>query len=164
MKDPFADDEDTTTTGVGGSTATENGKPTVTPTEDGKVVVTLKGGRDYDAPWIVIHAADVEDANVQLSDPELKPLIEQTAKVAKFFAKTNGGGQPQGGGQQQSNGKPAGAEEAPGGEKQFCKHGEKRFDTKISKKTKKPYSAFFCTGPQSDQDESANCGISFPEK
>ena len=35
---------------------------TVAENTEGKIVVTLKGGKGYEAPWIVIHANDVEEA------------------------------------------------------------------------------------------------------
>lgn len=53
-----------------------------------KVVVTLKGGSGYDAPWIVIHATDTADALKQLEDEQLKTLVEKTAEVGKYFAAT----------------------------------------------------------------------------
>lgn len=75
-------------------TTTTKKKENVTMAEstEGKIVVTLKGGKGYEAPWIVIHANDVADANEQLNDEGLADLIKQTKKVAEFF---NGGANTQ---------------------------------------------------------------------
>jgi hypothetical protein len=58
--------------------------PPSPPSSEGKVVVTLKGGRDFDAPWIVIHAADVADANAQLTG-ELASLMGRVQNAAATF-------------------------------------------------------------------------------
>lgn len=75
-------------------TTTTKNKENVTMAEntEGKIVVTLKGGKGYEAPWIVIHANDVAEANAQLNDEGLADLIKQTKKVAEFF---NGGANTQ---------------------------------------------------------------------
>lgn len=119
---------------------------------EGKVVVTLKGGRDFDAPWIVVHADDAQDALNQLQDQNMQALIERTKAVAGFFA---GGGQstPQAAPQsQQSNvgqrGKPAGASMHPQGETRQCAHGQMTYRSGINKNGK-PYEAFFC--PERDR-------------
>lgn len=119
---------------------------------EGKVVVTLKGGRDFDAPWIVIHANDVADANDHLRDAALGELIRNTQEVAKFFA---GGGQntPQAAPQRPQNnggqrGKPAGASMHPQGETRQCAHGQMTYRSGINRNGK-PYEAFFC--PERDR-------------
>jgi hypothetical protein len=38
-------------------------KPAVQAESDGKVVLTFKGGRDFDAPWVVIHANGLQEAH-----------------------------------------------------------------------------------------------------
>ncbi|BCP36420.1 hypothetical protein MINTMi198_17900 [Mycobacterium intracellulare M.i.198] len=55
------------------------------PQEDGKVVVTLKGGSGYDAPWIVVHASSAEDAESQL-DEKMVSLMAKTKKAARHFS------------------------------------------------------------------------------
>lgn len=74
---------------------------------EGKVVVTLKGGRDFDAPWIVIHADDLQDAYDQTGNAELLGgLMDRVQGAARRFA----GSAPapaQGGGQQQAPSRPA---------------------------------------------------------
>lgn len=121
------------------------------------LTVTIKAGAGYDAPWLVQRAATASTMYRQLSDPVFKDVIDLTAKIGHYAAKAFGGGSaPASGGQAKSA---EGPKEAPGGEKRFCKHGEMKFDTKVSRKTNKPYSAFFCQGPRED-----SCGIEFPGK
>lgn len=57
---------------------------------NGKVVVTLKGGKGYEAPWIVLHCDTVAEANGLLSDEGLKELIDRTTKAGQYFAKQGG--------------------------------------------------------------------------
>lgn len=89
--------------------ATSKKEKTVAENNDGKIVVTLKGGKGYEAPWIVVHANTVEEANEQLNDAGLADLIKQTKKVAEFF---NGGPQANNG----PSGQPQAATQAPGGQ------------------------------------------------
>ncbi len=84
---------------------------TVAENTEGKIVVTLKGGKGYEAPWIVIHANDVNEANEQLNDENLADLIKQTKKVAEFF---NGGANTQA--NNGPKGQPQAATQAPGGQ------------------------------------------------
>lgn len=84
---------------------------------EGKVVVTLKAGAAYDAPWIVIHASSLEDAEAQLRNQALKTLMDLTARAATHFGTqfnptpkktgptppSNSGGGNGGGQQRQSN-------------------------------------------------------------
>jgi len=61
---------------------------------DGKVVLTLKGGTGFDAPWIVIHATDLQDAHEQISGENgalLAQIMERTQIAAQHFAKLGGG-------------------------------------------------------------------------
>lgn len=129
-------------------------KPTVVEQADGKVVLTFKGGRDFDAPWIVIHAASLEDAYEQLTTKGdlLGKVMERTANAGRHFAGSapkaapaqSGGGAPQ----RQA---PQAAQEAPGGEKRFCEHGEMVFRSGVSKSSGKPYKLFSCTAPRDQQ-------------
>ena len=61
---------------------------------NGKVVVTLKGGKGYEAPWIVLHCDTVAEANGLLSDDGLKELIDRTTKAGQYFAKQGGAAAP----------------------------------------------------------------------
>ncbi|MGW6624259.1 hypothetical protein ACWF99_23845 [Nocardia sp. NPDC055002] len=132
--------------------------------DGGKVTVTLKGGKDFDSPWIVIHADSVEDAYEQMSGDSgtlLAELMDKVAKAGGFFASKapakpaggNGGGGNRGGGYSGGgggNGRPQAAAEAPGGEKRYCNHGEMVFKSGVSK-AGKPYKLFSCTGPRQEQ-------------
>lgn len=109
MSDPFAD----APTDVEATKTPAPKKETVLSEDtQSKIVVTLKGGAGFDAPWIVVHADDPADATAQLSDESLDKLIEATkAAAAKFH---DGKAAPARGGA--SNGKPAGATQAPNGQ------------------------------------------------
>lgn len=105
-KEAEASNTDTNT-----STKKETSSMTTADSQD-KIVVTLKGGSGYDAPWIVIHADTVEQATEILKDEAAKELIDQTKKVAGYFSA--GSGKSSGG--KQYKGKPAGASQAPNGQ------------------------------------------------
>lgn len=115
--DPFATADDEPTQAPAETTTTNTKENTITTTENqSKIVATLKGGSGYDAPWIVVHANNPEEAADSLKDPAMKELLELTQNVAGKFvemgpakpvAKSNGGG---------GNGKPAGAAQAPNGQ------------------------------------------------
>lgn len=120
----------------------------------GKVTTTFKGGRDFDAPWIVIHSATVEEAIETVKDTDkLKELFQLTQSGATFFASLGGGSKPASGGgapAQQTSRAPQGATEAPGGEKRYCDHGEMVFKSGVSK-AGNPYKLFSCTAPRNSQ-------------
>lgn len=122
----------------------------VTASGEGKLVVTLKGGRDFDAPWIVIHAADAADATSQLNS-ELMELMGRVQNAAKHFA----GSAPTSpntaapAAQQQSRA-PQGATQAPNGETRTCAHGPMVFKSGISK-AGNAYKLFSCTAPRESQ-------------
>lgn len=121
---------------------------------DGKVVLTFKGGRDFDAPWIVIHANGLQEAHdfVVGDNASLLATVMERVKVAsRHFAGQPAAAQPQaaGGGQAPSRA-PQGAQEAPGGEKRFCEHGEMVFKSGVSK-AGNSYKLFSCTAPREHQ-------------
>lgn len=58
-------------------------------TSDGKIVVTLKAGRDYDAPWIVIHGDSVEDVLRHYDDKKFAELMARTRDAARYFGTAN---------------------------------------------------------------------------
>lgn len=97
-------------------------KPNILPVSEGKVVLTFKGGVGFDAPWIVIHAADLQDAHDQVSGENavlLAQVMDRTQKAGQHFAsqgtsapsKGNGGG----GNTRQRSSAPRGATEPPAG-------------------------------------------------
>lgn len=56
--------------------------------EEGKLTVTLKGGSGYDAPWIVGHFADVDDALRTFSEDAVKmaDLMTRVQKAGAHFS------------------------------------------------------------------------------
>jgi hypothetical protein len=94
-------------------------KAAATSTSEGKLTLTLKGGAGFDSPWIVIHAADVDDALDQVSGDnasKLAKLMDETRKAANHFAgsapaKAAAAGRPA---PQAAGEAPAGTPEAPG--------------------------------------------------
>ena len=84
---------------------------------EGKVTITLKGGAGFDAPWIVIHAADIPDAYLQLSGDQaalLVELMDKVKKAGKHFAAGSSTGSSGGAPARPGNEAPAGTPEAPG--------------------------------------------------
>lgn len=118
MNDVFADipaDEDDL---VPFSEPKATPKAVLTSDAEGKLVVTLKGGAGFDAPWLVYHATSVDDALGLFTDPgKLANLMEKVQSASKFFVglnpakpKANSGGAPA----RPGNEAPAGTPEAPG--------------------------------------------------
>lgn len=122
------------------------------PSNEG-VTVTLKGGKGYEAPWIVIHAADPASALAQLNDPVLKTLADRTAQIGAKFAGTA----PQtaaAGPASPAPSAPTGSakpahQQAPGGAK-YCDHGEMQFKSGTNS-AGKLWSGHFC--PERDKDQ-----------
>jgi len=144
-------------------------KPNILPVPETGLSVTFKGGPGFEAPWLVPKYGSVSEALLDLGMPEdqvseLSPgqrwdaLMTRVQAMAQSFA--GKGGAPSGGGgaqrQAAPKGQPQGAQEAPGGEKRYCEHGEMRFRSGTSK-AGKPYKAFFCTS----QDRNDECKAQF---
>ncbi|TCO56882.1 hypothetical protein [Actinocrispum wychmicini] len=135
----------------------------VTAAGEHKVRVTLKAGAGYDAPWITIDGTDVHDAADQLGDTDgVKQLVELTVSAAKFLHRSYGpaqqrssAGSSSGSGQRQA-GKPAGANEAPNGEKRYCEHGQRLYKSGFSEKTGKNWGAFDCPEKVCDREWANN--------
>ncbi|QBP29249.1 hypothetical protein SEA_PHIGHTER1804_49 [Mycobacterium phage Phighter1804] len=86
---------------------------------EGKVVLTFKGGSGFEAPWIVIHAEDLDDALDQVTNQgaTLGALMERVQNAGQHFsgmAPAKSGGGNGGGGGGRSNA-PRGAQEPPAG-------------------------------------------------
>jgi hypothetical protein len=131
--------------------------PVVSVGADGKHVVTMKGGKDFDAPWYVVHASGLDELE-ELFNGEggvrLAKLFERIQAASKHFAglkvpSASGVGQAR-------QAAPAAAQQAPGGEKRFCAHGEMQFKSDVSK-AGKPYKGFFCT----ERDRNSQCKAQF---
>ncbi|GAB4584449.1 hypothetical protein [Nocardia sp. IFM 10818] len=127
------------------------------PSGDGKVVLTFKGGAGYDAPWVVIHAADLQDAYNQVSAENaalLASVMQETQRAGQYFSGL-GGSAPKGGtggGGQQRQQQRAPQESAPGGESRQCQHGEMQFKSGVGKNGK-PWKAFMCPAPRNAPDQ-----------
>jgi hypothetical protein len=100
--------------------AAKKAAPKADPDSEGKLTVTLKGGAGFDAPWIVVHAAGVDDALelFQGDATKLASLMDRVQAAGKHFtglapAKPAGGGS--GGAPARPGAEaPAGTPEAPG--------------------------------------------------
>jgi hypothetical protein len=55
-----------------------------------RVTVTMKGGTGFDAPWIVLHAKDVDEANKLLDDTETYGLVSKVIANSKRFTEFYG--------------------------------------------------------------------------
>lgn len=134
MTDPFAglqadNNNNTDTDSKKENTTVENINE-----DQNKITVTLKGGAGYDAPWVVVHAANATDALETLNDEDLKTVLERAKKIGSFFAGGSAGAQAPA-----NNGQPAGASQAPGG--QTPPEGYV-FKSGVSKKNGRPWQAF----------------------
>jgi hypothetical protein len=128
-------------------------KPAVAAASDGKVVLTFKGGRGYEAPWIVIHANGLQEAHdfvVGDNATLLAVVMDRVQTASKHFAGIGGDAAPAQA-PAQAGGPPPGSQAAPGGEKRYCNHGEMVFKTGVAKASGKPYSLFSCTAPRDQQ-------------
>lgn len=137
-------------TSQGTTVAKEN--PLIVKADEGKVTVTLKGGLGFDAPWVVIHSADVADALNQLSDAQLPALLEKAQKASEYFAgkkATPAAPAPS----PASSGRPAAASQGQGGTTRMCKHGAMIPRSGVSAKNGKAWSGFFCPTPQNTPDQ-----------
>lgn len=130
-------------------------EPTVIKSEavgsgEGKIVSTYKEGAGYEASWTVVHAESVDDWFGIHEHPRFKELLDRQKKVAGYFRD-----KPTTASQQQNQPNPSyrapqGAQEAPGGEKRFCSHGEMVFKSGISK-AGNAYKLFSCPAPRQEQ-------------
>ncbi|AWY03580.1 hypothetical protein SEA_HOOKMOUNT_49 [Mycobacterium phage Hookmount] len=107
--------------------AAKKAEPSVTnviASDEGKVVLTFKGGTGFDAPWIVIHATDLDDALAQVTGENastLGALFERVQNAGQHFSGLgpkpanggNGGGSGGGGGGQRRSNAPRQAQEPP---------------------------------------------------
>lgn len=114
---------------------------------EGKIVSTYKEGAGYDASWTVVHAVGVDDWFDIHDHPRFKELLDRQRKVATYFrGGQNAAAAPARGG----GAAPQQAQEAPGGEKRFCSHGEMVFKSGVSK-AGNAYKLFSCTAPRGQQ-------------
>ena len=86
---------------------------------DGKFVITLKGGSGFDAPWFVAHLDTLADVEAALNDPTLKRILDKLQVIAPIFAAASksvggAGSAPRRPAPQGATTPPAGAPAAPG--------------------------------------------------
>lgn len=146
--------EDAPKTPAKAKTTTKKETRPVSNSNEGKVVVTLKGGSSYAAPWVVIHADDVQDALSQLSGDDATvtaELLTRTAAVAKYFQGEVGEPVKSGGGERTA-GKPAGATQEPSGQTRDCSHGSMQYRA-AKEGSGKNWRGFFCPTPQGTPDQ-----------
>lgn len=124
------------------------------------LTLTFKGGSGFDAPWIVLHAADLAAADDFLAEENrdlLKSVMERTQQAGSFFVSKAPGGSSGGAARPAAGGNPrqapAGAEAAPGGEARVCKHGDMTYKSGVSAKTGKAWKAFMCPSPKGTPDQ-----------
>lgn len=132
------------------------------------VSFTIKGAGRYDSAWFVQHAPNMRELLKTISDRTdvddltnqqvLLAAMELGYKISKKAASLDGAAPttaPAGnssGGAQQQRGKPAGATEAPNGEKHDCKCGQPmKFVSGFSEKTNSNYAFFSCPKPRESQ-------------
>ena len=132
--DPFAEDTAPEVEGTTTDLVVEQG--------DLEVSVTLKGGRDFDAPWVVVRAQSTAAALAAL-DEQMQDLLKATAKYGKAFAQLGSENKPA-----SKGARPApGPQEHPGGREEFCSHGKRVYKTGVAKSGKnagKTWEAFDC--------------------
>lgn len=113
------------------------GAPVVVPSDADKIVVTLKGGAGFEAPWIVIHASSIAEADSLLSG-DMANLMTKVSNAAAHFS---GGQAPAGGAPAAAptSAPPAGAQ-AP--ERPADVPADFVYRTGVSKKTGKAWKAW----------------------
>lgn len=129
-------------------------------TDNAKIVVTLKGGPGYDAPWLVFHGNTVAEALDTVSAAEASGLMVAVGKAAEAFrTHANVGGvlgaspvspAPQ---QQAAPAAPQSAPQGPpGATSPTCPHGVKTYKTS-KPGAAKAWKAWMCPAPQGTPDQ-----------
>lgn len=141
-----------------------------------KVVVTIKAGTGFDAPWVVFHAANNAEAADLLGAAQATGLFALVAEASKSLQGQFNVGQILGGRPVQA---PAAAEQGwnagppqqapvqqqqpqaqngppPGHNPPSCPHGVKQYITKVG--AKGPWHAWGCPAPKNDPSQ---CGLEF---
>jgi hypothetical protein len=123
-----------------------------------EAVGTIKGGTGFDSPWLVIHAADVNDLRTQLTDNAdvVRDIMEALWAASKKFQSYGTVGKvlkeshP-------TSAAPVGADAAPNGETRSCKHGQMVYKAGVAKASGKPYRLFSCP----ERDRASQCDAQF---
>lgn len=90
-------------------------KPNVLPIDNGRLTLTFKGGTGFDAPWIVVHAVDLDDALKYVSTDagKLADLMTRVQAAGSHFASNGPVNTGRGGNTGEPSAPPQGATEAP---------------------------------------------------
>jgi hypothetical protein len=159
--DPFADEAQTQDAAVSQGDGPWDEKPDAVAAQvNNEVSLTFKGGPGHDAPWVVVRASTPTEAlELVGGDPTgldasgvLVELFKRVSRAGYTFSGMAPGGKASGNGggqQQRPAGKPEGADQAPGGQKEFCAHGQMEFKSGVSRQGN-AYKGFFC--PSKDRD------------
>ncbi|QCG76903.1 hypothetical protein SEA_XIANYUE_49 [Mycobacterium phage XianYue] len=115
------------------------------------VSATFKFAGAYSDPWVVVKGSDPADVLSKLNTAEFKELMDKVKFIAGIYAPADSKPAGNAGGGAQQSRAPQAAQEAPGGEKRYCSHGEMQFKSGVSKKTGNPYKMFVCTAPRDQQ-------------
>lgn len=133
---------------------------------DGKITATLKAGRDFDAPWIVIGAETAEELTALINAAGDAGLGAAVANAARGLQATYSVGSAMGPVTQVSSTPTAPVQEAapvapvapaqsvpPANGKTVCPHGQRTVYN--GSKNGRPYTAYFCTLPKGHPDQCA---------
>lgn len=143
-------------------TDTKEEKVIIVGSGEGKVVGTIKGGRDYDEPWIVFHCDDLQELVDNLTNRELlgqaMDAAQQASKKFRDLRPTEDrgttGSASQNGSQARSQGRPAAATQGPWGE-QRCTHGVMAFKSGMGDDNQ-VWQGYFCPAPKGAPDKCKN--------
>lgn len=121
---------------------------------EGKFVGTIKGGRDFDEPWIVMHCDSLQELVDNLTNRELLgKAMDAAQQASKKFRElrpveetTVAQNSSQNGSQPRAQGRPAAATEGPWGV-QTCPHGTMTFKSGQSDDGS-VWQGYFCPAPK----------------
>lgn len=122
---------------------------------EGKFVGTIKGGRDFDEPWIVMHCDSLIELVENLTNKELlgqamdaaQAASEQFRKLRRASETSTAQNTSQNGSQPRTQGRPAAATEGPWGV-QTCPHGTMVFKSGQDQATGEVWQGYFCPVPK----------------
>lgn len=145
------------------STDTDKKAVVVVGSGDDVITGTIKGGRDFDEPWLVVRAGSLKEYIEIVTDRELMgQAMDATQKASKAFRDFRPAGEaknavsaPQGSSQPRSQGRPASATDGPLGP-QHCKHGQKKFWSKWDEEKSEMVQIYFCPAPKGSADKCKN--------
>lgn len=113
--------------------------------------LTFKGRGTHQNRWLVVRFSSAAAGLAAIKEPEFKELLDYSRKIEEYDA---GSYSPAAPAPQNTPANPAHvpqqSQEAPGGEKRFCEHGEMQFKSGVSK-AGKSYRLFSCVAPRESQ-------------